>query len=154
MIKENEMTDALNKEIGGSHYKRFKYQPIEFIMKYKLNFIEGNIFKYLCRYKFKDGVKDLEKAMHYCELWDKFTGYRDPTSDASVYDILVFISKNGLCEQDGSNGSASEIGCLLTKFWAAIRRDNPLDSYSMRDFVEYLNTVIRYNKGEIDGYDM
>lgn len=148
------MTDALNKEIGGAHYKRFKYQPIEFIMKYKLNFIEGNIFKYLCRYKFKDGVKDLEKAMHYCELWDKFIGYRDRTSDASVYDILVFISKNGLCKQDRLNGSDSEIGCLLTKFWSAIRQDNPFDSYSMSDFVEYLNTVIRYNKGEIDGYNM
>lgn len=42
--------------------------PIEFIQANKLGFEVGNCIKYLCRYKRKDGRKDLEKAKHYIEL--------------------------------------------------------------------------------------
>ncbi len=39
--------------------------PLEFIVKNDLNFIEGNIIKYVCRYKQKNGVEDLQKAKEY-----------------------------------------------------------------------------------------
>ena len=57
-----------DKQIGGSHYKNFKIQPFEFISKNDLTFFQGCVVKYACRYKMKDGVKDLEKIIHYCEL--------------------------------------------------------------------------------------
>ena len=38
---------------------------IDFCNLYKLDFIEGNIIKYIVRYKKKDGIKDLEKALVY-----------------------------------------------------------------------------------------
>jgi len=65
----------LEKQVGGNHYKRFKIQPIEFIILNNLNFLEGNIVKYVCRYRFKDGLKDLEKAKHYIEMLIEFRGY-------------------------------------------------------------------------------
>ena len=43
-------------------------QPIEFISANKLGFCEGNAIKYICRYKDKGGVQDLEKAIHYLQL--------------------------------------------------------------------------------------
>ena len=59
---------ALDKQIGGNHYRGFKIQPIEFITKNKLSFIQGCIIKYICRFENKNGIQDLEKIKHYCDL--------------------------------------------------------------------------------------
>jgi len=56
------------KQIGGSHYKKFKIQPYEFISKNDLSFFQGNVIKYVCRYLYKNKIEDLEKIKHYCDL--------------------------------------------------------------------------------------
>ena len=63
---------SLEKQVGGNHYKSFKIQPIEFIILNNLNFLEGNVVKYVCRHRFKDGLRDLEKAKHYIEMLIEF----------------------------------------------------------------------------------
>ena len=57
-----------DKQIGGSHYTDFPLHPSEFISKNDLSFFQGNVIKYVCRYKNKAGIQDLEKIIHYCEL--------------------------------------------------------------------------------------
>tara|TARA_R100001079_G_C4353487_1_gene111982 strand:- start:327 stop:575 length:249 start_codon:yes stop_codon:yes gene_type:complete len=57
-----------DKQIGGSHYKDMAIQPFEFISKNELTFFQGNVIKYVCRYKQKNGIQDLEKVIHYCQL--------------------------------------------------------------------------------------
>ena len=57
-----------DRQVGGKHYKTFRIQPYEFISKNNLSFFQGNVVKYVCRYKDKNGVQDLEKIIHYCEL--------------------------------------------------------------------------------------
>lgn len=59
---------ALSFQVGGSHYKDFKIQPIEFIHANKIPFFEANAIKYLCRWRNKNGIQDLEKAKHYIDL--------------------------------------------------------------------------------------
>ena len=59
---------ATEKLIGGMHYREHTIQPIEFILKNNLGFCEGNIIKYICRYKYKGEKEDLEKIIHYAEL--------------------------------------------------------------------------------------
>jgi len=59
------------KQIGGSHYKSFHIQPYEFISKNDLSFFQGNVIKYVCRYLNKNGIEDLNKIIHYCELEKK-----------------------------------------------------------------------------------
>jgi hypothetical protein len=59
---------ALHRQIAGGHYKKFKIQPIEFIIQNDIPFIEGNIIKYICRWQDKGGVDDLNKVIHYVEL--------------------------------------------------------------------------------------
>ena len=59
------------RQVGGSHYKHFTIQPFEFISKNELTFFQGNVIKYVCRYRFKNGIEDLEKIIHYCELEKK-----------------------------------------------------------------------------------
>ena len=65
-----------NRQIGGSHYKNMKIQPYEFISKNDLSFFQGNVVKYVCRYRLKNGVHDLEKIIHYCELEIKKLKYK------------------------------------------------------------------------------
>ena len=67
MYMEEEVT-ALQKQVGGAHYAEMAIQPIEFITANELSFLEGNIIKYVCRHKKKNGADDIKKAMHYCEL--------------------------------------------------------------------------------------
>lgn len=60
--------NPLDKQEGGSHYKEMAIQPIEFITKNKLGYIEGNVIKYICRHQNKNGIEDLKKAKHYIDL--------------------------------------------------------------------------------------
>jgi hypothetical protein len=55
-------------QIGGNHYTKFDIQPYEFISKNNLSFFQGNVIKYVCRYLRKNGIEDLEKIKHYCDL--------------------------------------------------------------------------------------
>ena len=48
-----------------SYYHKGKVDTIEFSLDNNLNFIQGNIIKYVVRYKEKNGLEDLEKAMEY-----------------------------------------------------------------------------------------
>lgn len=59
---------ALNTQVGGSHYKDMVIQPVEFIERNNLGFCVGNVIKYVCRYKSKNGIEDLKKAKHYLEI--------------------------------------------------------------------------------------
>ena len=59
---------ASNKQVGGNHYKDMVIQPFEFIEKNNLGYGVGNVIKYLCRYKTKGGIEDLQKTRHYIDL--------------------------------------------------------------------------------------
>ncbi len=55
-------------QVGGTHYKDMKIQPIEFIMGNNLSYNQGNVVKYVCRYKDKNGIEDLKKAKQYIDF--------------------------------------------------------------------------------------
>lgn len=59
---------ALDKQEGGFHYKDYPIQPVEFITKNKLGFLEGCVIKRVCRWRAKNGIEDLRKAIHELEL--------------------------------------------------------------------------------------
>ena len=63
MTEPNE--NPLSYQVGGSHYSRYEYQPIEFFNDTKLDFNRANAIKYLARWKEKGGVEDLKKALQY-----------------------------------------------------------------------------------------
>ena len=55
------------KQIGGDHYSKKEIQPWDFILANNMGYLEGNIVKYLSRWKDKGGIADLYKAQHYLE---------------------------------------------------------------------------------------
>lgn len=62
------MTSPLNTQEGGSHYKGYSIQPIEYGMANKLDICQANVVKYVTRFRDKGGIEDLRKARHYLEL--------------------------------------------------------------------------------------
>ena len=61
-------TTALDVQVAGDHYKKLAIQPVEYIHANKIGYFEGNVIKYVTRWRSKNGIKDLEKAKHYIEL--------------------------------------------------------------------------------------
>lgn len=59
---------ATDTQVGGTHYKDMPIQPVEYIHKNGLSFLEGNVVKYITRHRSKNGRADVEKALHYCQL--------------------------------------------------------------------------------------
>lgn len=65
--KLHEDTDSVrNRQVAGTHYQK-AIQPWDIISEWELDFWEGNVVKYILRWKDKDGVQDLKKAKHYLE---------------------------------------------------------------------------------------
>ena len=56
------MSDPVN---NPSHYTQGKIEVLDFILDQDLPYLAGNIVKYICRYRFKNGVEDLQKAEFY-----------------------------------------------------------------------------------------
>ena len=50
-----------------THYD-YNIQPVDFILANDIPFCEGNVIKYVCRWKQKNGRQDLEKAKHYIQM--------------------------------------------------------------------------------------
>ena len=61
-------TSALDRQESGTHYKDKGIQPIVYIHANSLGFCEGNVVKYVTRWREKGGEADLRKAIHYLEL--------------------------------------------------------------------------------------
>lgn len=54
-------------QVGGDHYKGKVIQPWDYIVANNLDFLEGNIVKYVSRWRVKGGMEDLLKAKHFLE---------------------------------------------------------------------------------------
>ena len=59
------MTDIIKQP---KHYIANAIEPIDFIIANKLNFCEGNVVKYIPRWRLKNGVEDLKKAKQYIDF--------------------------------------------------------------------------------------
>lgn len=59
---------ALEVQVGGNHYKDLAIQPVQYIHANGIGYFEGNVIKYVSRWRAKNGIKDLEKARHYIDL--------------------------------------------------------------------------------------
>jgi hypothetical protein len=65
---------ALDVQVAGNHYKDLAIQPVEYIHANNIGYFEGNVIKYVSRWRNKNGVKDLEKAKHYIDLLIELEG--------------------------------------------------------------------------------
>lgn len=77
--------EALKTQVGGSHYKDFKIQPIEFCMMNGLNACQSKVIKYVTRKKgdLKKKLEDIDKAIHVLGI------YKELLSKGDVADAVT-----------------------------------------------------------------
>ena len=50
------------------HYSRWKIEPVQFMMENEIPYVEGNVIKYIMRWRYKGGLEDLHKAKEYLNI--------------------------------------------------------------------------------------
>ena len=54
----------MNDNINPTYYRK-GIETTDYIVSHSMNYVEGNIIKYVTRYKYKGGLEDIEKAEWY-----------------------------------------------------------------------------------------
>jgi hypothetical protein len=101
----------LDKQVGGDHYKKFKIQPLEFILANGIGFAEGNIIKYTVRNK-GNKMENLRKAEHYLAI---LIEEEEKNQKNPVVSILDAVDENinrfpGSIAGEASRTAPSELG--------------------------------------------
>jgi len=73
----HKMQNADAVQVGGDHYKSKAIQPWDYIISNDLGYLEGNVVKYVSRWKDKGGLQDLHKAQHYLQKLIEVQGARE-----------------------------------------------------------------------------
>jgi hypothetical protein len=116
-------------QVGGNHYQDCAIQPWEYIVKNNLGWSEGEVVKYVSRWKKKNGVQDLEKARHfldkYIELQYEIAAAGVPESD-SLWQINEKgdMEKKAVCHSPGPITYAEKL---------AAREGEPTSAYVNQD---------------------
>ena len=93
-FKETLTYNPLVAQEGGGHYKDRGIQPLEYTMKNNLSFCEGNVVKYISRYKSKNGIEDLAKVIHYA-LLASYEEYGEQGSTELKEKVLKLLGEHG-----------------------------------------------------------
>ena len=67
-IFDESWDDPLTAQVGGDHYKNLVIQPVEYITANNLSYLQGSVIKYVTRYQDKNGIEDLQKAIHFVKM--------------------------------------------------------------------------------------
>lgn len=92
--EETKLYNPLIAQEGGGHYKNRGIQPLEYTMQNNLSFCEGNVVKYISRYKDKNGIEDLAKVIHYA-LLASYEEYGEQGSTELKEKVLKLLGEHG-----------------------------------------------------------
>lgn len=61
---------ANSRQVGGTHYKEVgRVEHWDIVWQWKLDYYQGQITKYVMRWRAKGGIADLEKAQHFLDKY-------------------------------------------------------------------------------------
>ena len=76
------MSGANTVQVGGSHYKSDGFpEHWDIVHHYRLDYFQGQITKYVMRWRKKGGLEDLRKARHFL---DKYIELENTTGKISL----------------------------------------------------------------------
>ena len=126
---------SLETQVGGSHYKTMKMQPVQFAMENNWDFCASSALKYIVRHAGKAGKQDLEKAIHFSELRaDLVRGIH--ARGIPVVDMEIFIALNEITDP-----STCKALRALSK-WVYAPRENVYSAFG-RGYFEPLVAAIK-----------
>lgn len=89
---------AIDTQVGGGHYKNMRFQPVELYAKTRCSAFQANIWKYITRYRNKNGAQDIKKCIHYAQLAMEL-GCDGRLSQKKIKIVREFCSVNRLSEE-------------------------------------------------------
>lgn len=90
--------NQLNNQVGGNHYKVDMIQPVEVTAILDWGYIQGAIFKYVRRYRYKNGLEDLRKALHYSKIGEQFSHSQFGMIDERSYTFISMYCRLMRCD--------------------------------------------------------
>lgn len=88
-------SNPLDVQHGGDHYKRLRYQPVQFGTANAYDPCAFSTMKYVSRHEMKGGALDLDKAMHFVDLRiEMIRRYGQLRRAANVIDVEDYITGN------------------------------------------------------------
>lgn len=129
---------SLQTQVGGSHYKKYAIQPLEFAEKAELTPIIFCIFKYVCRFKDKGRPReDLRKALHCIDVFLEcgrvktlafdvkyiidFLSQFDKTHGSVLFEVLKLQTEKTVAQADKTRNA---IYLLLGEHTANVEQTN------------------------------
>lgn len=86
--------NANDRQVGGGHYAA-SYQHWDLVADLGLGYFEGQITKYVARWRKKNGLQDLEKAMHFLEKLVELVVYQGWTARSSAHYGFTGTTRSG-----------------------------------------------------------
>lgn len=74
---------ANDRQVAGDHYKTGGKQHWDMVAEFELDYFQGQITKYLFRWRKKNGIEDLEKARHYLDKYIELERSKRDAEDQS-----------------------------------------------------------------------
>lgn len=94
------MSEANKTQVGGQHYK----MPIEhwdIVALWGLDYFQGQITKYVMRWREKGGIQDLEKSIHFTQ---KYIEVEKARAAGTLTAKLLGDAYGGVDDQDAEDG--------------------------------------------------
>ena len=91
------MNDAMQRQVGGAHYKDMKIEPFEFGTANNYDPATFSVMKYITRHRGKNGLEDLNKAIHIVDIRvAMFVRYGLPRDATDTISVKAYISENDI----------------------------------------------------------
>lgn len=133
---------ALDTQVGGDHYKKHKIQPIEFITANGIPYIEGNIIKYVTRWRDKGGLRDLEKAKHYLEMLIEMQNQKAKDGMLELVQKELADCKGEATEKQDDKGFSVPYSLLMRETCGQGLLNSGLAAYWVKEYGEFIITKI------------
>ena len=72
---------ANDRQVGGGHYQVAATQHWDIVAQHNLDYFQGQIIKYVMRWRAKNGIEDLQKAQHFLEKYIEIQMAPPPIDD-------------------------------------------------------------------------
>jgi hypothetical protein len=125
---------ANDKQIAGNHYKKNGIQPWDYVVANNIGYLEGSAIKYITRWKDKNGIDDIRKAIHFLEKLIEVQPERLERSNSapSFVEQCADISRVQQPHRfDGAEARLYQLGAISPGHWspnlnteAILRPDN------------------------------
>ena len=100
---------AIDIQIGGTHYSKYKIQLTEFLIANEIEHGEASVFKYMLRHKDKDGIEDILKAIHYIAMIVEKVYPDEKEIQEGLYLVLKEKGVEAVEQSDSPGSSGQEL---------------------------------------------